>query len=337
MDYRFSRVNIVNTVHVHRYSKVKRFILQNIVGFLIEFGFFFFAILLFGVCLIFEFNINILNLAFFLVLTFALYFVYLFFIKYYQIKVNNYTIEVRGIKKPVSFVFVSDMHIGNERVGSNYKRTKSLVEKINKLNTDLVVFGGDFVNMDYDMEILKILKEIKAKQKIGVYGNHDSLYLKEFQQDDEATDGVMKLESLDINILNNEGLVLNLNNEKIYFGGITDLYSLNFDITKAFENAKTDLPRILISHNPDIIDFIQDEDNIDLILSGHTHAGQILLPIIGPILPMPNKYRWLTKGLFQIGEKTKLFVSQGAGFSGTRIRIGTDCEICLITILPLRE
>ena len=332
MDERFSTGNLTNKVYIHKYSRLREILIGKLLTVIIDFGpflatlFWTFLYLKLG-----NFDDLLFVSVLFILIISSFYFTYIFFLKYYLIKVNDYSIELKKIKNPISFVFISDLHISKERAGSNRRRTKLLVKKINKLNPELVIFGGDFVGKKYDMDLLIELKNLNAKYKFGVYGNHDSMYLEENQQSKFPTEGIKRLESLGIEFLNNEGKQINLNGEDIYLGGITDLFSLNFNIYKAFEKAPCDIPRFLVSHNPEIIDFIKNEDQVDLVLSGHTHSGQILLPILGPILPMPVRNKKLTRGIFNL-KNTKLFISQGSGYSGTRIRIGTECEICLMNI-----
>ena len=134
-------------------------------------------------------------------------------------------------------------------------------------------------------------------------------------------------------MLINQGEVIEIKSQKIYFGGISDLFSKDFNVNLAMEDCPKDASvKVLLSHNPDIIDFIEKRDGIDLILSGHSHSGQIHLEPFGALLPMPVKHKWLTRGLFNLGNGTKLFITQGAGYSSTRVRIGTKAEICQITI-----
>jgi predicted MPP superfamily phosphohydrolase len=331
----FSRQNLKKQVYFTKFNGAKKEFRDNILGITLEFGIFFLTILwVFAYLVIPQFSQIVFVSVLIPLFALSILFFYLVFIKFYSIKINKYEFKVPKLKNSVSFVFISDMHIGEERFSSNKKRTKIIVDKINSLNPELVILGGDFVNMEYSINTLELLKGIKAKYKIGVYGNHDSLYLENKQQDEFPQEGVNIIESLDIDLLNNESRVININGENIIFGGITDLMSLNFNIKKAFKETNPELPKILIAHSPDVVDFIEEKDSIDLILSGHTHGGQIVLPLLGPIYKLPVFNTQYRIGSFKIFKNTTLFVSQGSGHSGTRIRFGTSSEICQITLNP---
>lgn len=335
MSNKFSRDNLEKEVYYTKFNGKKKLIVEDGLGVILEFGAVISAICW---CLLYliipDFNPTLFIVGLFSLIVLSIISFYFVFIKFYTIKINPYSFKVEHLKEPVKFVFVSDLHIGDERVSTNKVRANLIVNMINKLNPELVILGGDFVNMDYSRETLSVLKKIKAKHKIGVYGNHDSYYLKDSQQDEFPEVGIETIQSMDIELLNNESKFIDLENNKILFGGITDLASLNFNVEETFNNKGHNSPRILIAHNPDIVDFISEDDDIDVILSGHTHGGQIVLPVIGPIYPVPVKNKQLLKGIFKVNSKTNLFVSQGVGHSGTRIRVGTENEICLITLHP---
>lgn len=262
----------------------------------------------------------------------SIYWIYLVFAKYYLIKVNKYEIKIKNLDKPFKFIFLSDIHIGKNYYGTNILRLKRIIKKINKLDLDLVVIGGDFICEDIEEEMLLELRNIKAKYKLAVYGNHDADYLGDERQIIDPDEFLQVIVKTEFKMLINEGELIELNGQKVYFGGIPDLYTRRFDINKAFERAPKGVPKVLLSHNPDIIDFIEKKDDIDLILSGHNHSGMIYIKPFGAMLPMPTKYRWLTKGIFKIGKVTQLFLSQGVGNSSTRLRIGTESEICVIEL-----
>lgn len=329
-----SNPELKSKIYFHKFNKLGYIIKQNIIGPLLEFCF--------PIALIFWFILN--NLIFIdyylfvgitaLLILFSIYFLYLFFIKFNKIKINSFEIKMSGISNEIKFIFFSDTHLGKERIATSRSRIRKIVGLINSHNLDTVLMGGDFVAFDYENDLLEELKNIKARNKYGVYGNHDSIYLENNQQSEFPVEGVKQLEDTGFKILNNENELIEIEGENINLIGVTDLFSLNFDLDESVKDINNNHPRILLSHNPEIFDFIKIDHSIDLILSGHTHSGQIMLPIIGPVLPMPVSRRWLTRGVFKLNEKTQLFISQGIGHSGTRLRIGTDNEIAIITLKP---
>lgn len=259
----------------------------------------------------------------------SMYFLYIVFAKFsFQIDIVNYRIDLENLKKPFKFIFISDLHIEKNRVGTKQYKLNKIINLINEQNVDHIFFGGDFVGENIDKELLYLLKNIRAKNKYAVYGNHDAFYLFPGGEGKNPKEIIDLLESCGIKFLINTGVSVR---EDIFVGGIPDLWSGHFDLDKTFENSKTEQTKILLSHNPDIIDYISPKIEPDLILSGHNHGGQINFLFFK--LPIPSKYKNLRLGFFQITKKTKLFLTSGAGHSGTRLRIGTKSEICLFEII----
>jgi predicted MPP superfamily phosphohydrolase len=323
---RFSRENIDRILQYKYDSSAKETFIQ-IAAILIDtypylallFGIFMFAVTLSPIFVVW--------CIFFAALS-AFYF-YINVINYDTFKVNKFEIPIKDLQRPFEFIFVSDIHLGTERVATTKRKLNNLVKFVNDSEIDTVVLGGDFVyNNDLDEKMLMELSNIRTKNRIAVYGNHDSNYLKHRQTEELPTKFLDTFKRTGFRILINEAVEI----DDIYFGGVPDLYTKNFDLDKTFR-AIYHGTKILISHNPDIVDFIEPEDNIALVLSGHNHAGQINLPIIGPVLPMPGKYRWMQRGLYELS-KTKLFMSQGFGSGGAKSRIGTSSEVCIIKLVP---
>ncbi len=323
---RFSRENIESKLKfidsTNPFEHVKKIIggvLDNAphIGFLgsillfliIKDYFFFFSSVLFGVL--------------------SIFFIYINQFVFHKFKVNKFKIPIYGLKKSFEFVYVSDIHTGKERTATKQKKLNSLIEFINSTNIETVVFGGDYIYYDIDKSLMDKFAKIKATNKIAVYGNHESLYLKEKQDQEEPREFYESFADSGFELLINESR----NIDGIIFGGIPDLFTKNFDLEKTFENTPKDF-RILISHNPDIFDFVENQDNVSLILSGHNHAGQVNLPIVGPLIPMPGKHRWMQRGLYEVEGKPKLFMSQGFGSGSLKTRIGTDFEVCIIKLVP---
>lgn len=271
--------------------------------------------------------IFLIGIVFFGILT--MIFLYLNNVRFHGFKVNNFEIPIRGIQKPFEFIFVSDLHFGPERTAGKDKKLTKLINYINETKIQTVVFGGDYVYKVIDKKILDRFAEIKAQNKLAVYGNHESLYLEEMQDKQEPEEFYKAFKDSSFKLLINESVKIG----EVTFGGVPDLFSKNFDLVKTFSKSDNS-ERVLISHNPDIFDFIEESDQISLILSGHNHAGHISLPLIGPIIPMPSKHRWMQRGLYSLPGKPKLFLSQGLGAGSLKTRIGTDYEVCIIKLVP---
>jgi len=236
--------------------------------------------------------------------------------------INKVDIKIKGLKKELNIVQISDVHIGKS-LGKEF--LENIVNDINILNADIVVITGDLVDLHVDKigDKLDALKDIKSR--FGVYfvsGNHEYFH---------GVEAICSfLESLHVKVLTNENVVIN---NQINLAGITDLMGrrlgiLKPDLKKALLHVETDLPTVLLAHQPKITKELKDE-NIDLILSGHTHAGQIFP--FGLLVLLDQPY---LSGLYQHSKKTQIFVSSGAGYWGPPIRILAPSEIVFIRLYP---
>jgi uncharacterized protein len=224
---------------------------------------------------------------------------------------NRVSIDTVNIDKlPVSFknfkiFFISDVH--------RRTITNKLIEKA--IKADIVIIGGDLVEKGVPMD--RVEDNIKMLSKIGpvhfVWGNNDYdvdiNYLKNTISDNGAI------------ILDNTCISLKRNNEVLDIAGINDLSFGKDRLEDAVMNCSSSC-RILISHNPDISRKIKKEYQIRLVLSGHTHGGQIRL---GP-LGIAKRGGWYDEGYY------KLLVSNGFGATHLPLRFGAPCEAHLITL-----
>ena len=236
--------------------------------------------------------------------------------------IKEVDIKIKGLKKELNIVQISDVHIGKS-LGKEF--LENIVKDINTLNADIVVITGDLVDLHVDEidDKLDALKDIKSR--FGVYfvsGNHEYFH---------GVEAICSfLESLHVKVLTNENVVIN---NQINLAGITDLMGrrlgiLKPDLKKALLHVEPELPTVLLAHQPKITKELKDE-KIDLILSGHTHAGQIFP--FGLLVLLDQPY---LSGLYQHSEKTQIFVSSGAGYWGPPIRILAPSEIVSIKLNP---
>lgn len=253
---------------------------------------------------------------------------------------KHYQIDLPDIQKPIRIALIGDIQIGP------YKQTKwtqKIVDKTLELKPDLVLFAGDQVdNMYYDEQEVYYLKPLSqlATQipSYAIHGNHEygigggkALTDPAYRVADMSVHTKKALEEMGIRYLVNELEKISIDDESFYlFGG--DSYwagKLNFDI---LQNRTENIPTLALVHNPS---FIAEKypDNVDLYLSGHTHGGQIRLPLIGPLGKvdsfLPTKYY---KGLHTLDTGPQLLVTAGIGETGTRARLFNPPEIVLITL-----
>ena len=212
----------------------------------------------------------------------------------------------------MKIVHFSDIHYNR---AITLDKVDSIVEEINLINPDIVVFTGDLIDKDVeltsvDFEVLaESLSNINAKYgKYAVLGNHD------YNKKDEV-----------VNVFNDSGfkylensydIIYNENNEKIFIGGIGNVsHNLdNIDGTMEYFNSNDDINyRIILVHEPDISDNIVDNYDVSLILAGHSHNGQIRLPVIGALYT-PNNSKKYYEEYYDING-TDLYISSGIGVS----------------------
>lgn len=239
-------------------------------------------------------------------------------IKEYKIVNDNFVDNFYGLK----IVHISDIHYGDT---TNKKDLEQIVEKINLLSPDIVIFTGDLYSNELESidkdELITNLKNIKVNiKKYAVKGNHD----------DESWNEIMK-ESNFIDLNNNIDVIYNNNDSNILIAGlntnedtlegiekINSLLKPNGSNTEN-EQAETNFNyKILLLHEPDkILEF--DYSNYDLILAGHSHNGQVRIPFIGALYTPKGAKKYYDE-FYNLGN-TKLYISSGIGTSKLKFRL----------------
>lgn len=251
---------------------------------------------------------------------------------YIKIKKHNFSKKnISTEEKLIKIAIFSDIHLG---AFNNQLIVEKLVKKINQINPDLVLILGDFIyaiNKENINSNISGLKNIKAP-KIAVLGNHD--YGKKGNNYYSYINSA--LESAGVLMVDNKIKTININNSLIEIIGIADLWvgapDYNVLNLSGFED-QIDLS-ILLTHNPDTIYEISEkikESNkrIDLMVSGHTHAGQIRIPKIYKHL-IPSEYKF-DKYFYNIKD-IDLFITPGIGNVVLPMRLFNFPEISVIDI-----
>jgi len=268
----------------------------------------------------------------------------LFLILLYSITYNrsNYNIEQTRICFPqlpstfnnLRIVQLTDLHLGS--YSSHYTGISKLVNKVNQLHPDLIVFTGDMVN-NFASEMIPWIPELSRMQakygKFAVTGNHDYGDYTHWPSANAKRENMdqfyRNLKAMGFQVLNNQNIPITKNNDTLYIAGVANWGKPPFpqygDITQALSNTENHFV-ILLSHDPsywkaEILNY-----PVPLTLSGHTHAMQLGIKL-GKLKWSPARYIYPEyDGLYQSQQKY-LYVSRGVGYLGFPGRIGLRPQI----------
>ena len=259
------------------------------------------------------------------------------FIESRQLRLNQHQIAIPNLAK-MKIAVVSDLHVGP------YKKAdfvEKIVDEINRISDlDAVFLPGDFVfgSAEKYSENLEPLKNIQIAEKWAVLGNHDHWKFAEF---DQIQSGRVekKLEKMGIKVLKNESDFWE--KKGVFVLGVDDnswnafVPTVRFhDTEKTFAGVPDPAPKILLAHSPDIWWQMEKKFKPDLILSGHSHCGQIRFPLFGAIgFLVPIRDRGLEKGFWPATDlRPPIFVTCGTGEVGPRGRFLNPPEISILQI-----
>ncbi|MDE6886646.1 MAG: metallophosphoesterase [Helicobacteraceae bacterium] len=228
-------------------------------------------------------------------------------------------ILIPNLKQEMTILMISDLHLSKF---ISKEKVSKIIDLANSTNPDIIVLVGDIIDAKESeiREFLPYLEKLRAKN--GVYftlGNHEFIF-----NVDKSLELIQSLPNVEI--LLNSSVVID---DNINLIGISDLSGrrrgyLEPDIDLAMSKINKNLPSIVLSHQPNMI--YEMPNNIDLMLSGHTHGGQIFPFSIAVYFANPFLY-----GLKSIDNK-RLYISQGASLAVTFGRLGSRAEINLITL-----
>jgi predicted MPP superfamily phosphohydrolase len=251
---------------------------------------------------------------------------YPIFIERNLVQLNRYKIPIPNL--PLSFhgftlAHLTDVHLG-ALVSPSF--VEEIVHRANRLNTDIIVCTGDYVHQRNTIEeidkVWPVLSKLTARYGVySVLGNHDHWA--------DTARSLYWLERSGQNI-RHQCKPIYKGRERILLGGAGDFWEDELKINEAFSCSDQDDCKILLSHNPDSVD-TDFQTPLSLVLSGHTHGGQVVLPLLGaPRLPVENKA--YSSGLIST-PKTPLFISRGIGWSTLPVRFNCYPEIAVLELV----
>ena len=222
--------------------------------------------------------------------------------------------------------FLADSHIGQD---NSLDYLQQVVGDVNGLQPDLILLGGDYVHIErkYIAPTLATLGQLHAPRGVfGVLGNHDYWSDGDLTKQEMANNGIVEL--------SNTGVWLEEQGQRLRLGGVDDLWEGQQFLSAALADTQKPETSILLSHNPDYVENLIDP-RVGLVLSGHTHGGQVVLPIVGaPQVPSSYGQKYLS-GLVKT-EHTQVYVTRGVGSTGVLglpVRFCCRPEISLIEIV----
>ncbi|MDD5359609.1 MAG: metallophosphoesterase [Sulfurovaceae bacterium] len=242
-----------------------------------------------------------------------------------HIAIENVDIKIKNLKRPYKIAQISDIHIGG-LIGIEFM--KELVVKVNQIEPDLIVITGDLVDIDIKYATKALGELQKLKSKYGTYfilGNHEYFF---------NIKGVLDaVKSLGIKTLENQSVYIGDESNGFYLLGVNDMFGYRLgryepDLAKALKMTKENFPKILLAHQPLFVEEAQNFD-IDLMLSGHTHGGQIY-----PFKLLVAMQQPYISGLHQHNDKLQVYVNRGTGYWGPPMRLGVSSEITLLNVIP---
>ena len=222
---------------------------------------------------------------------------------------------------------VADIHAGAPWIGD--EKLRRLVAEVNGVHPDLVVLLGDFVVLGVLGGRL-VAPERTAETLAGLHaplgvvailGNHDWWY--------DGPRVRRALEGAGIRVLENAALRLERQGGNFWLVGLADLWTRDPDVVGPLRDIPAAEPIIVLTHSPDILPAIPAR--VALTLAGHTHGGQVALPILGrPVVPSRFGQRYAIGHVEEDGRH--LFVTPGIGTSIIPVRFGVPPEISLLTL-----
>ena len=250
-----------------------------------------------------------------------------------KLEIVRSEVPIRGLPKEIEgfkIGVMSDFHAG---AFDNKENIFQSIAIINAEKPDLIALLGDYIDADFSHSrenvarrayIFEALKRLKAP--LGLYavlGNHDHYIAAEYFQN--------KLAEISAVILDNESVTLD---NGIAVAGVDDLLRSHADPLKATQGLSKECTTILLSHNPDVNFQLTGKERVSLVISGHTHGGQVRVPMINwaPWVPCSGKKYKGPTGLIRESTGHWTFITKGIGTSVLPIRLACPPDIGILSL-----
>jgi predicted MPP superfamily phosphohydrolase len=252
----------------------------------------------------------------------------------HHLEITHRTVELARLSPAldgVRIAQISDIHF-EQYTEPDFLR--HVVDQVNRLAPDLVVLTGDFISegpmpkaygAKSSYRCAEILTGIDCPGRWCVLGNHDAVV--------DPTMVTDALETHGLPVLANAHVPFERNGARLWIGGVKDIGESDPDLHLATPRGlqTASEPVILLAHEPDYADRVVKHGGVDLMLSGHTHGGQVRLPLIGALYT-PLLGRKYIEGMFHLQNGLHLYVNRGIGAVGVPFRLDCRPELTLLTL-----
>lgn len=228
---------------------------------------------------------------------------------------------------PLRIVALADLHTGAPH--TTVEKLRDIVATVNAARPDLIVLLGDYVihgvvggRFVEPEPTAAALRDLSAPLGVfAVLGNHDWWY--------DGGRVTRALEGAGIRVLEDTAVSVTANGRPLWIAGVSDVLTRRADLTRALAPVPDGAPVIVLTHNPDL--FVRMPARVLLTLAGHTHGGQVNVPVLGRLI-VPSRYgeRYAIGHVHENGRD--LFVTPGIGTSIVPVRFRVPPEISLITV-----
>ncbi len=235
-------------------------------------------------------------------------------------EIQSVDIQLAKLDRDLKIAMLTDIHLG-KNLHKDF--LDKLIVEVNLQKPDMVVIVGDLVDTN-PKELQNYISRLNDLN--STYGTFYALGNHEYYHGIEEVLDLLK-KYTNMKILLNQNLDLGF----INIAGLGDLAGLSKglyapDLARVKVDLNTSKPSILLTHQPKTA-LLYDLSDFDLVLSGHTHGGQIF-----PFMFLVKLQQGFIRGLYNLGENTKLFVSSGAGFWGPSLRVFAPNEIAILNL-----